>query len=335
MWRLVGGQAAAAAAAAAMSRSVLPSLTSLDYNSAAMLRATACKMAGGQVARAVGLHPRSHCGPRRPVARDLRTSSSTNDAAAGGETSAAVPLPPVLYPPPADAANALEQQQRDTPPQPSSQPLSSQLQGLGYLLFVALLWGSYTPALRCAPAAARPSRADLPASSTKLCLPCALLTPCAASPHGLRRLAYSMPGPPTPTALTAASAVVELAVLLAAAALAPRPAAPAAAAAAAAAEPGGSQAEPALPPLPLGLPAAAAAGLEIGLYNTAASFAQISGLALTTATRGAFLVQASSLFTPLLSSWAGMVPGRRAVWAAWWLCGGLLAASGWAPHAAR
>ena len=136
-----------------------------------------------------------------------------------------------------------------------------------------------------------------------------------------------MPGPPTPTALTAASAVVELAVLLAAAALAPRPAAAGAAAgpedrsdsggsstgstgSSSGGGRGGAGAAAPLPPLPLGLPPAAAAGLEIGLYNCVGTFAQVGGLALTTATRGAFLVQASTLFTPVLSSWAGMAPSR-------------------------
>ena len=48
-------------------------------------------------------------------------------------------------------------------------------------------------------------------------------------------------------------------------------------------------------------------------YNSAASFAQIAGLSYTTATRGAFLVQASTLFTPALSALAGMPPSG---WAA-------------------
>ncbi|PRW51150.1 Drug Metabolite transporter superfamily [Chlorella sorokiniana] len=62
----------------------------------------------------------------------------------------------------------------------------------------------------------------------------------------------------------------------------------------------------------LGLPAAVLAGLEIGSYNCIGSFAQIAGLSYTTATRGAFLVQASTLFTPALSALAGMPPSRRA-----------------------
>lgn len=81
------------------------------------------------------------------------------------------------------------------------------------------------------------------------------------------RVAYNLPGPPTPLALTAASGVLELMVLLAAMLLTARPQAQAAASGAGGALSDGSAAVPAAAKdegLPLGLPPAAAAGLEIG-----------------------------------------------------------------------
>ncbi|EFN56827.1 hypothetical protein CHLNCDRAFT_144380 [Chlorella variabilis] len=68
------------------------------------------------------------------------------------------------------------------------------------------------------------------------------------------------------------------------------------------------------PRLPLGLPAPLLATLEIGLYNTTGTLAQTTGLELTTATRAAFLIQASILFTPVLAALAGRAPSGR-VWA--------------------
>lgn len=112
------------------------------------------------------------------------------------------------------------------------------------------------------------------------------LHPCTLAAHPPRRLAYSQPGPPTPTALTAASAVVELLVLAAAALLTSSntrqlnaPAAAASEAAAAAAVEGPDKQGQSTPSaerqaaddsspgsglLLLGLPAAVLAGLEIG-----------------------------------------------------------------------
>ncbi len=56
-------------------------------------------------------------------------------------------------------------------------------------------------------------------------------------------------------------------------------------------------------------------GLELGLWNFAASSTQALGLEFTTATRAAFLIQATALLTPLLASLSGERPGR-AVWCA-------------------
>ncbi|KAL4441445.1 hypothetical protein ABPG77_001949 [Micractinium sp. CCAP 211/92] len=63
----------------------------------------------------------------------------------------------------------------------------------------------------------------------------------------------------------------------------------------------------------LGLPAAVLAALELGGYNTTGTLCQTAGLAMTSATRGAFLAQASALFTPLLAACLGMPPSR-ALW---------------------
>ena len=48
--------------------------------------------------------------------------------------------------------------------------------------------------------------------------------------------------------------------------------------------------------------------LEIGAYNTMGTLCQTWGLSLSSATRSAFLVQATALWTPLLSAAFGMVP---------------------------
>ncbi|KAL4855369.1 hypothetical protein ACK3TF_004102 [Chlorella vulgaris] len=151
-------------------------------------------------------------------------------------------------------------------------PKGREVEGFACLLIVALLWGSYGPALR---------------------------------------LAYTLPGPPTPVAVTAVSAGIELVVLFAAALV--RKGARGAATRDAQQQAEAAEAAAQFPWRWLGLPAAVLAGIEMGLYNTAASYTQIAGLALTTATRAAFLVQASILFTPVLSSLAGMAPSRP-VW---------------------
>ena len=65
-----------------------------------------------------------------------------------------------------------------------------------------------------------------------------------------------------------------------------------------------------LPALPLSL----LGGLEIGLYNTIGTASQAWGLQYTTATRAAFLVQASSVFTPALVALSGRPP-PPAAWA--------------------
>ncbi|PSC76827.1 GPI mannosyltransferase 2 isoform A [Micractinium conductrix] len=198
--------------------------------------------------------------------------------------------------------------QSGQPEPPHQQPTQqrSAVTGLVYLLSVALLWGSYTPALR---------------------------------------VAYSLPGPPTPVTLTAASGVLELLVLLAALAFSARGGGTDAQDGSGGAQQAGGATAPSQPEqqqqqqqqqlgggvagappgwLLLGLPSAVLAGAEIGAYNSAATLAQIGGLSATTTTaaRGAFLIQASTLFTPLLAALTGAAPSRP-VWA-----GSLLAFAG-------
>jgi drug/metabolite transporter (DMT)-like permease len=64
------------------------------------------------------------------------------------------------------------------------------------------------------------------------------------------------------------------------------------------------------------LPLSLQASLEIGLYNTVGTIAQTFALSNTSATRGAFLIQASIIFTPLLATLFGPPPSR----AAWIAC---------------
>ncbi|KAK9806623.1 hypothetical protein WJX73_001020 [Symbiochloris irregularis] len=56
-----------------------------------------------------------------------------------------------------------------------------------------------------------------------------------------------------------------------------------------------------------------AAGFELGLWNFAATASQALALEATTATRGAFLLQATTVITPVLSTVAGLRPHRQ-VW---------------------
>ena len=58
----------------------------------------------------------------------------------------------------------------------------------------------------------------------------------------------------------------------------------------------------------LGLSPTVAGAIEIGLYNTAGTILQTWGLSLTSATRSAFLIQATAVWTPLLASAFGMAP---------------------------
>lgn len=105
---------------------------------------------------------------------------------------------------------------------------TSQAAGLAYLLVVALLWGSYTPALRCEPRTCQLACSHACFPPSLLVLPACLPPSPKPFPVLLRqacfatraapwcRLAYNLPGPPTPVVLTAVSGVLELVVLLAA-----------------------------------------------------------------------------------------------------------------------
>lgn len=58
----------------------------------------------------------------------------------------------------------------------------------------------------------------------------------------------------------------------------------------------------------LGLSPVVAGAIEIGLYNTTGTLLQTWSLSLTSATRSAFLIQATAVWTPLLASAFGMAP---------------------------
>jgi drug/metabolite transporter (DMT)-like permease len=61
-------------------------------------------------------------------------------------------------------------------------------------------------------------------------------------------------------------------------------------------------------PMWLGLPPVVAGAIEIGMYNTVGTLLQTWGLSLSSATRAAFLVQATALWTPILAAAFGMAP---------------------------
>jgi drug/metabolite transporter (DMT)-like permease len=65
------------------------------------------------------------------------------------------------------------------------------------------------------------------------------------------------------------------------------------------------------------------AGLELGSYNFAGTALQAQGLALTSATRGAFLIQLTSVLTPALAA----LTGERVSRETWVACGIALAGS--------
>jgi drug/metabolite transporter (DMT)-like permease len=58
------------------------------------------------------------------------------------------------------------------------------------------------------------------------------------------------------------------------------------------------------------LPIAIRGGLEIGTWNTLGTLCQTWGISTSTATRSAFLVQATALWTPLLAAALGLAPNR-------------------------
>jgi drug/metabolite transporter (DMT)-like permease len=61
-------------------------------------------------------------------------------------------------------------------------------------------------------------------------------------------------------------------------------------------------------PMWLGLSPVVAGAIEIGMYNTIGTLLQTWGLSLSSATRAAFLVQATALWTPILAAAFGMAP---------------------------
>jgi drug/metabolite transporter (DMT)-like permease len=148
--------------------------------------------------------------------------------------------------------------------------------GNGYLLAVSILWGSYTPTLRAL---------------------------------------FTLPGAPSPLVAAAGRGALQAALLAAASVAAAVLAAPPA--------PGALDDEATTEPLEADnhsnktsglLPPATAGALEIGAYNTAGTLLQTWGLSLTGATRAAFLIQSSAIFTPVLSSLLG-APPPPALWA--------------------
>eukprot|EP00884_Botryococcus_braunii_P002767 jgi/Botrbrau1/12491/Bobra.0169s0038.1 len=171
------------------------------------------------------------------------------------------------------------------------------VEGQVALASVALLWGSYSPALR-----------------------------------GL----YSMDNPPTPVALTAARAFIQAVVLYATASAFSKDSASrsltlsdqeekrAEKQAAAEEREGGQEKQRRslgmlYPPVWRSVHRMMAsttdsswvAGLEMGFWNFLATSSQALGLEHTTATRGAFLIQATALLTPVLATLAGESLGSR------------------------
>lgn len=168
-----------------------------------------------------------------------------------------------------------------SPQLPEPQEGNSFLIGNAYLLVVSVLWGSYTPALKAifnSPGAPSPlviaaSRGLLQALLLGTAV--AIGTSLANKNNTIVDISEENDGVNTRPLLQSAS---------------PPP------------SPGTST------PMWLGLPPVVAGAIEIGMYNTAGTLLQTWGLSLSSATRAAFLVQATALWTPILAAAFGMAP---------------------------
>lgn len=145
------------------------------------------------------------------------------------------------------------------------------LRGNGYLLTVAVLWGSYTPALK---------------------------------------ILFNLPGGPTPELVAWIRGVMQLAVLGTVVLVAQQ------------------RARASGKDVPkrhmtrvagVDIPTVALGAIEIGFYNSCATLLQTEGISMSGAIRAGFLIQATALWTPLLSTIFGERPS------AWQFLGSFLA----------
>jgi drug/metabolite transporter (DMT)-like permease len=168
------------------------------------------------------------------------------------------------------------------PELPEPKQGNSFLAGNVYLLIVSILWGSYTPALKAIfnlPGAPSP----LVVAASRGLLQALLLGTAVAISSNLGKKEnsidqiYNRNQEDSGTSTLLPSATTSTAAATAA-------------------------------PMWLGLPPVVAGAIEIGLYNTVGTLLQTWGLSLSSATRAAFLVQATALWTPLLAAAFGMAP---------------------------
>ena len=145
------------------------------------------------------------------------------------------------------------------------------LRGNGYLLTVAVLWGSYTPALK---------------------------------------ILFNLPGGPTPELVAWIRGVLQLAVLGTIVLVAQQRA-----------RASGEEIPKRHVTRVMGydIPTVALGALEIGFYNSCATLLQTEGISMSGAIRAGFLIQATALWTPLLSTLFGERPSS------WQFLGSVLA----------
>lgn len=151
---------------------------------------------------------------------------------------------------------------------PQSPRPAPRVPGWAWLTLVAILWGSYAPALR---------------------------------------LIYALPDPPSPASLLFVRTVVCAAALLIVDAL--RGPSPPTRRGVTTTPKDGNVLNATLPLMWMG-------GVELGVLKFAGEATQALGLQHTTAIRGAFLIQATSLITPMIATAAGMPLSRRILAAA-------------------
>jgi drug/metabolite transporter (DMT)-like permease len=174
---------------------------------------------------------------------------------------------------------------RPSPPQPPEpEQGNSFLKGNAYLLVVSVLWGSYTPALKAI---------------------------------------FNVPGAPSPLVVAASRGLLQALLLGGAVAIGTSLGNQNSAQVDREVENDGEGTKYTKELLPspspaaitasstsmwLGLPPVVAGAIEIGMYNTSGTLLQTWGLSLSSATRAAFLVQATALWTPILAAAFGMAP---------------------------
>lgn len=167
--------------------------------------------------------------------------------------------------------DALGENQVSRLPESAPETNDQWLRGNGYLLTVAVLWGSYTPALK---------------------------------------ILFNLPGGPTPELVAWIRGILQLAVLGTIVLVAQQQAR---------ASGGEIPKRHMTRVLGIDIPTVALGAIEIGFYNSCATLLQTEGISMSGAIRAGFLIQATALWTPLLSTLFGERPSS------WQFLGSILA----------